>query len=1346
MLLLSVFTLFVLVATQLPLPAAAGAVSVTETVTVTPKGPTFRDDISSVDIPSDLGVRYYIYVGDSDEPVVKDGLPYSKPGRYSTSEGIVANTVLRIEARSAGSSTVLAGTVSWEHAFLTADHMPQFSDASTSVTLPTLLGVTFAVDGVDAVDTAFGVQGQTTTVTARSIKSGDEVGRWTHKFPFVREPAAPVFDSQAVMVKIPYGQSGVRYYLTVGPDQTLLTKDGLSFSKPATYSAADGLLAGSDVMVTAGPAGTQDLVVGQTTWKTHFFSESQMPVFDDAANTVTIPAVDGISFAVDGQPVDAGTHAYSAGNAVEVTAQFLEGGDFLQSWSHAFPKPAAAVTPKGPTFREDISAVYIPSDEGVRYYIFVGDSDQPITKDGLPYSKPGTYTTEDGVLPGQVIRVEARTAGSLTQLSGDTLWWHVFFDSASSPSFDDVATTVHIPQVEGLQFAIDGVAVSAGDHSAVGGAQVSVTASVTADPSGQPLHTWDYAFSRALTPKGPIFRDDVSTLVIPPDDGIRYYIYQGDSLVPVVKDSSQDFSKPGTYSSEDGLRAGQTIRVVAKPAGSTSVLSGTAEWSHVLPAKIPIGPTFRDEASSIYIPSDSGIRYYIYVGQSESPLTKDPTQNFSKPGLYAASDGVVEGVQIRVVASPVVATTMLNGDRGWNHTFPKRPTYPLTSGDAFDDPSSLLTQGWSVYRNSAKGLPVGQNTAYLASNVRVADGKLQLITKRHCVSVNAKGEVDEELTDANVSEAPCPAGKRSVFSSGRLNTDFIYNNEATGTKGPFSMEVRARMSDGTVPGFHFAGWVRNNKPYCDKQSDDGHIAELDTMEVFTEATRQSSINTSHVGCKGNASSADTNRTYSELAPSDGIAGQWHTYRMEWNGYSIRYFLDGEPVPLRGSNGDSYETTAVTLGLSDADFNRMMNEYPWQLIFDSRAFEDHTGWIAGPQHEKPFAQRTDLVDYVTMTPVQSVASYGAIGAKWRENQWLGSPQTAEADDTGGTGSRFQRFEKGAVFWSPDTGAVIVTGAIRDTYLQDASVRAAIGLPTTGEFRSTDGNGAYQYFQKGQMHWSAGSGAHATRGAIQEYWASNGWEFGALGYPIGEELSTAGGASQRFQGGTVFWSAATGAHRVAAGMLSEYAANGREGGALGFPLTDEIGGLRDGGAFQTFQHGQIHWSPTSGASATRGAINAYWGANNWENGYAGYPIDEELMVNGGASQRFQSATLLWSRTTGNVFGVRGAIRAKYGSLGWEQGALGFPASDERTLLGGASQSFGDGSQVHWSAATGAHVTKGAIQGLWAQSGWERGRLGYPTSDEQDDPGVANGKKQSFSGGEIHWSPAGSSVSWK
>ncbi|GAP53986.1 conserved hypothetical protein, partial [Arthrobacter sp. Hiyo6] len=59
---------------------------------------------------------------------------------------------------------------------------------------------------------------------------------------------------------------------------------------------------------------------------------------------------------------------------------------------------------------------------------------------------------------------------------------------------------------------------------------------------------------------------------------------------------------------------------------------------------------------------------------------------------------------------------------------------------------------------------------------------------------------------------------------------------------------------------------------------------------------------------------------------------------------------------------------------------------------------------------------------------------------------------------------------------------------------------------------------------------------------------------------------------------------------------------------------------------FQGGVIHWSPATGAHITKGAIDAAWAGLNWENGFLGYPTSNEItgLKNGGVYQTSSSAS--------------------------------------------------------------------------------------------------------------------------
>nr|WP_216638361.1 LGFP repeat-containing protein [Mycobacterium asiaticum] len=77
--------------------------------------------------------------------------------------------------------------------------------------------------------------------------------------------------------------------------------------------------------------------------------------------------------------------------------------------------------------------------------------------------------------------------------------------------------------------------------------------------------------------------------------------------------------------------------------------------------------------------------------------------------------------------------------------------------------------------------------------------------------------------------------------------------------------------------------------------------------------------------------------------------------------------------------------------------------------------------------------------------------GAIYQHWQEiggmTSALGAPTSPEAE--GASGSRFATFAKGAMYWSRETGAQPVGGAIYDAWAAQSYERGPLGLPTSAE---------------------------------------------------------------------------------------------------------------------------------------------------------------------------------------------------------------------------------------------------------------------------------------------------------
>lgn len=218
---------------------------------------------------------------------------------------------------------------------------------------------------------------------------------------------------------------------------------------------------------------------------------------------------------------------------------------------------------------------------------------------------------------------------------------------------------------------------------------------------------------------------------------------------------------------------------------------------------------------------------------------------------------------------------------------------------------------------------------------------------------------------------------------------------------------------------------------------------------------------------------------------------------------------------------------------------------------------------------------------------------------------------------------------------------------------------------------------------------------------------------------------------------------GAFFVRGSILDAYAGLGWEQSVLGYPVSDEICGIRDGGCYQNFQNGAIVWSPATGAQPSYGPIRAKWATLDYERGWLGYPTSAPRcsLPGGGCSQAFQGGVIVWSSGSGAHF-MRGEIRKTYDGRGGP-GVLGYPTTDEICGLsrGGCRQELSrERAALYWSPASGTFTVQGLIRDHWKANGAEAGVFGYPVSFEQ---AMNGGITQYFEKGFIHYDPATGSV---
>ncbi|TKJ35620.1 hypothetical protein [Blastococcus sp. CCUG 61487] len=339
-----------------------------------------------------------------------------------------------------------------------------------------------------------------------------------------------------------------------------------------------------------------------------------------------------------------------------------------------------------------------------------------------------------------------------------------------------------------------------------------------------------------------------------------------------------------------------------------------------------------------------------------------------------------------------------------------------------------------------------------------------------------------------------------------------------------------------------------------------------------------------------------------------------------------------------------------------------------------------------------------------------------------------------------GGCYQLFEKGKMLWTPLTGAHPVTGALRASYEARGNENGGLGYPISDPSCGLKDDGCYQLFQNGRLYSNASTGTWMVRGGNLELWHTHALENGPLGYPATDEIGglTRGGSYQVFQGGKIYWSPVAGSRVVSGVIRTGYDARGSENGGLGYPLMDTACGLRDGGCFQWFEGGTIYSSNSTSPQWVFGGIREKWDSLGLENGPLGYPTsDEQDALGGGRMQTFQNGSIYWSPRTGARV-MSAAMTAGFDARGGIGGGLGYPVSD--TVCGlrdsGCYQVF-QGARMYSSASTPVHRVFGGISEKWDALGLENGPLGYPVSDETG--GLAGGGTyQLFQGGAIYWSP--------
>nr|WP_082969601.1 LGFP repeat-containing protein [Mycobacterium kyorinense] len=337
---------------------------------------------------------------------------------------------------------------------------------------------------------------------------------------------------------------------------------------------------------------------------------------------------------------------------------------------------------------------------------------------------------------------------------------------------------------------------------------------------------------------------------------------------------------------------------------------------------------------------------------------------------------------------------------------------------------------------------------------------------------------------------------------------------------------------------------------------------------------------------------------------------------------------------------------------------------------------------------------------------------AITAAWEDAGGENSDLGAKQGDVYAVGAGFaQDFANGKMFYTPDTGARSMYGAVLEKYESlGGPANSDLGFPTIDEVPGLAGpdsrNSTFSAGDKPVIFWTPDHGAHVVRGAINAAWDKLGSSGGVLGVPVGDETYDGQVATQLFSGGQVSWNRQT---KVFTTTPPE--------------LAQQLTGL------------QVPIDPTA-------AINMAWRAAGGASGPLGAKQGGQYAVgDDGQGQDFAGGKVFFSPATG-ANAVESEVLAKYESLGGPVGSdLGFPTANEAD--GGIkpasriSTFSGVGDPViFWTPDHGAFVVRGAMKAAWDKLGGPTGQLGAPVGDETVDRDIV---AQKFTGGKIAWDRA-------
>jgi uncharacterized protein with LGFP repeats len=252
------------------------------------------------------------------------------------------------------------------------------------------------------------------------------------------------------------------------------------------------------------------------------------------------------------------------------------------------------------------------------------------------------------------------------------------------------------------------------------------------------------------------------------------------------------------------------------------------------------------------------------------------------------------------------------------------------------------------------------------------------------------------------------------------------------------------------------------------------------------------------------------------------ASRAQIYFHAWTGDDIKASF-GRVIP------DS--TTIVDLG--ESRFTRGDFQYEYRFDIPLATVQRGKYAFAFGTGDSGTIQDAAIGYTVQLDVGQPIGPVPSIDERWARfggaKGWLGdatAPEAPTAEDYGF--GRWRPFTNGRIYWTPGRGAREVHGMILGKYQDLGFEHGFLRLPLTDELGTPDGMGRFNHFEGGSIYWTPDLGAHEVHGGIRALWASLGWERGWLGYPVTDETQLPDASRvNNFQSGSIRWTPRTGA---------------------------------------------------------------------------------------------------------------------------------------------------------------------------------------------------------------------------